>query len=124
MTDVTALCAKVVCEMWSQVVCIKGHAVAQVVSRWLPTAAVWVRGQVRSWICGAQSDTGAGFLRLLQFPLSIIIYHPGLVQQAKKWPVCQEDSFSKSLINPVTNCHSGTMESRTGHPHLEARKTS
>jgi hypothetical protein len=36
--------------------------------------AAWVRAQVRSCgICGAQSGTGAGFLRGLWFPLSIII---------------------------------------------------
>jgi hypothetical protein len=40
-----------------------GHAIAQAVSHWLPTAAA----QVRSWawssgICGGQSGTGAGFL--------------------------------------------------------------
>jgi hypothetical protein len=46
-----------------------GRAVARKVSRWLPTAAarVWSCG-----ICGGQSDTGAGFLRVLRFPLPII----------------------------------------------------
>jgi hypothetical protein len=37
-----------------------GHAIAQAVSRWLPTAVARVRSQVRS--CGGQSGTGAGFL--------------------------------------------------------------
>jgi hypothetical protein len=41
---------------------------------WLPTAAVLVQSQFRSCgICGGQSYTWAGFLRVLQFPLSILI---------------------------------------------------
>jgi hypothetical protein len=49
-----------------------GRAVAQAVSRWLPTAAA--RGRVRAacGVYGEQSGTGAGFLRVLRFPLPII----------------------------------------------------
>jgi hypothetical protein len=44
------------------------------VSRWLPTAAAWVRSWVwSSGICGGQSGAGAGFLRVLGFPLPIFI---------------------------------------------------
>jgi hypothetical protein len=51
-----------------------GRAIAQVLSRRLPTAATQVRAQVRSrGICGRQSGTEAKFLRVLQFPLPIII---------------------------------------------------
>jgi hypothetical protein len=47
-----------------------GCAIAQAVSRRLPTSAAWVRAQVGSCgICGGQSGTGAGFLRVLWFPL-------------------------------------------------------
>jgi hypothetical protein len=47
-----------------------GRAIAQAVSRWLPTAAAWVRSQVRSCgICGGQS----GFLQVLLFPPPILI---------------------------------------------------
>jgi hypothetical protein len=45
-----------------------------VVSCWLPTVAARVRAWVRSCgICGGQSDTGAVFLQVLQFPLPICI---------------------------------------------------
>jgi hypothetical protein len=50
-----------------------GRAIAQVTSCWVPTAAVQFRARVRSCrICGGQYDTGAGFLRVLRFPLPII----------------------------------------------------
>jgi hypothetical protein len=40
----------------------KGRAVAQAVSRWLPTAAARVRVRAACGICGKESGTGAGFL--------------------------------------------------------------
>jgi hypothetical protein len=49
-----------------------GHAVAQAVSRWLPTVAVRVHIRAAHGVCGGQSGTGADFLRVLQFPLPII----------------------------------------------------
>jgi hypothetical protein len=54
-------------------VCVD-RALAQAVSRWLPTTAARVRSQVwSSGICGGQSGAGAGFLRVLQFPLPVFI---------------------------------------------------
>jgi hypothetical protein len=51
-----------------------GRAIAQAVSRWLPTAAARVRARVWSCgICGGQSGDGAAFLRVLRFPLLIFI---------------------------------------------------
>jgi hypothetical protein len=51
-----------------------GRAIARAVSRRLPTAAAWVRTQVRSCeVCGTQSGTRAGFLPIHQFPLPILI---------------------------------------------------
>jgi hypothetical protein len=50
-----------------------GRAVAQAVSRWLPTAATGVHVEAGCGACGGQSGTGAGFLRVLRFPLLIII---------------------------------------------------
>jgi hypothetical protein len=53
---------------------VSGHAISQAVSRWLPTAAARVRARIESCgICGEQSGTGAGFLRILQFLLPIFI---------------------------------------------------
>jgi hypothetical protein len=48
------------------------RAVAQAVSRRLPTAAAWVRVRAACGVCGGQSGIGAGFLRVLRFPLPII----------------------------------------------------
>jgi hypothetical protein len=50
-----------------------GRVVAQTVSHWLPTAAARVRVRSACGVYGAQSGTGAGFLRVLRFPLPIII---------------------------------------------------
>jgi hypothetical protein len=53
---------------------LKCRVIAQAVSRRLPTAAARVRARVRSCgSCGGQSGTGAGFLRVLRFPLPIRI---------------------------------------------------
>jgi hypothetical protein len=53
---------------------MQGRAIAQAVSRRLPTAAARGRAQGRSCgICGEQSGTGAGFLQVLRFPLPILI---------------------------------------------------
>jgi hypothetical protein len=53
---------------------LRGRAIAQAISRPLPTAMPRVRAQVRSCgICDGQSGTEAGFLRVLRFPLSIFI---------------------------------------------------
>jgi hypothetical protein len=46
----------------------EGRAIAQAVSHWLPTVAARVQARSRSHeICGKQSGTGAGFLRVLRF---------------------------------------------------------
>jgi hypothetical protein len=51
-----------------------GRAIAQAVSRWLPTGAARVETWVwSSGICGGQSGAGVGFLRVLRFPLPIFI---------------------------------------------------
>jgi hypothetical protein len=43
---------------------------SEAVSRWLPTVAVRVRVRgLTSGICGGQSTVGAGFFRVLRFPL-------------------------------------------------------
>jgi hypothetical protein len=51
-----------------------GRAIAQAVSRRLPTVAARIRAQFRSCeISGGQSGVEAGFLRVLRFPLPIFI---------------------------------------------------
>jgi hypothetical protein len=50
-----------------------GPAVAQAVSRWLPTAVAWVRVRTACGVCGGQCGTTVGFLRVLRLPLPIII---------------------------------------------------
>jgi hypothetical protein len=50
-----------------------GRAIAEAVTRWLPTSAVRVQSRVwSSGICGGQSGVGTGFLRVLRFPLPFI----------------------------------------------------
>jgi hypothetical protein len=47
-----------------------GRAIAQAASRWLPTAAVrGSRPGRHVGFCGGQSGAGAGFVRVLRFPL-------------------------------------------------------
>jgi hypothetical protein len=50
----------------------QGRALAQAVSRWLPTAAARVRVQATCGVCGEQTGTGTSFLQVLRFPLPII----------------------------------------------------
>jgi hypothetical protein len=58
-----------------------GRAIAQAVSRRLPTAAAQVRVRDRSCgICGGQSGAEVGFLRVLRFPLPIFI--PSIAPQS------------------------------------------
>jgi hypothetical protein len=60
-----------------------GRAIAQAVSRWLPTAAARVRARVwSSGICGGQSGAGADFLRVLRFPMPIFIPPNSLSSQS------------------------------------------
>jgi hypothetical protein len=56
------------------VMAYNGRAIAQAVSRLLPIATARFRARFRSCgICGGQSGTGAGFLRVVLFPLPIFI---------------------------------------------------
>jgi hypothetical protein len=51
-----------------------GRAIAQAVSNRLPTTAALVRAHVKSCgICGGKCGTRADFLRVLRFPLPILI---------------------------------------------------
>jgi hypothetical protein len=64
-----------------------GRAIAEAVSRWLPTAAAWVHSRVwSSGICGGQSGGGQIFSEYFGFPCHSfhqILHphnHPGQVQ--------------------------------------------
>jgi hypothetical protein len=50
-----------------------GRDLAQAVCSWLPNAAARVRIRAACGVCCRHSGTGAGFHRVLQFPLPIII---------------------------------------------------
>jgi hypothetical protein len=59
---------------WVFGLCASSRAIAQAVSRWLPTVAARVRARIWSCgICGGQSGAEAGFLRVLRFALPIFI---------------------------------------------------
>jgi hypothetical protein len=87
---------KMISELWTgkdmEVTRSTGRAIDEAVSRWLHTAAAWVRARVwSSWICGGQSGVGINFLRVLRFPpvslnstkFSILRITRGQVQQAR-----------------------------------------
>jgi hypothetical protein len=75
-----------------------GRAIAQEVSRRLPTATARVRAQDRSCeICGGQSGTGTGFLRVLRFPLPILI-----PPTAPRWSSIVRDPLNRAIIGWLT----------------------
>jgi hypothetical protein len=51
----------------------QNRVVGQAVSRWLHTVAAQVRVRAACGVYGGQSGIEAGFLRVLRFPLPIII---------------------------------------------------
>jgi hypothetical protein len=92
----------------------KGRAIAQAVSRWLPTAATRVRSRVWwSGICGGRGGAGICFLRVLRFPLPILIppnspssQSPGSGTIDQKWPTCRVDLVwtSPPTVRIIKNC--------------------
>jgi hypothetical protein len=86
---------------------ILGRAIAQVVSRRLPTAAARVQARVRSrGICGGQSGTRVGFLRVLRFPLPILIpptaphSSSSIIRDWYNRPNCGDVPSGHSLTSP------------------------
>jgi hypothetical protein len=78
-----------------------GHAITQAVGSWFHTAAARVRARVKSCgICGGQSGTGAGFLRVLRFPLQIFIppIAPQTPSSRTKWTHYHPTKSNKNKI--------------------------
>jgi hypothetical protein len=72
---------------------VLGRAVAQAVTRRLPTAAVRVQSQFKSfWICGGLSGSGAGFLQALRFHLTFRIP-----------PIAPKSSINRGWYNRATS---------------------
>jgi hypothetical protein len=108
--------------------------IAQGVSCRLPTAAARVRSQVRSCgICGRQSGIGAGFLRVLRFPLSILIPptapHSSIIRgwcnrpnigPRNKWtqshltPINKKILALKEKLLQCIQCRSGSIRNKGG----------
>jgi hypothetical protein len=66
-----------------------GHAIADAGSRWLPTAVTLVRVRAACGVCGGQSGTRVGFIRVLRFPLPVIII--SIIIITRGWPQCRVD---------------------------------
>jgi hypothetical protein len=61
--------------IWLQLIRIEGRAIAEAVSRWLPTAATRVQSRVwSSGICGGQIGAGQVFSEYFDFPCHS--FHP------------------------------------------------
>jgi hypothetical protein len=89
-----------------------GRAIAQAVSRWLFTAEALVRARVwSSGICGGQSGAGAGFLRVLRFPLPIFIPLNSLSSQSPR-----PGTIGQSVVDVLSG------PSWTPHPTMRIKK--
>jgi hypothetical protein len=70
--------------------------------------AAWVRSEVRSYsICGGQSDTGAGFLRVLRFPL------PSIQPTAPHSSSIIQGWYNSPMID-ISNCGLGSTPPQKG----------
>jgi hypothetical protein len=92
------------------------RAIAQEVSRRLPTAAARVRAHVKACgICGGQSRTGEGSLRVLRFPLPIIPTAPHSSSIIRGWynrPVSgRRTKWTVSPHSKKTKINDTTMQS-------------
>jgi hypothetical protein len=77
-----------------------GLAIAQAVSRWLPTTVARVRALVLSCgICGGQSGAAAGFLQVLRFPVPIFI--PQIAPESPSSIIW--GWYNRSIVSAVPN---------------------
>jgi hypothetical protein len=85
---------------------------AEAISRWLPTAAAQVQSRVgSSGICGGQSGAGAGFLRVLRFPLPIFI------------PLNNSPLAAKEIVSTIKCMLNKKKKKRSNLYDLERRST-
>jgi hypothetical protein len=95
---------------------IPGRAIAQAVSRRLPTAAVPVRARVRSCgLFGGQSDTGAGFLQVLQFPLPIRTLQLPASNNSSSQGLNRTSPLTNSLTHSLTHSLTNSLHSTALH---------
>jgi hypothetical protein len=89
-------------ETSSPFIFLVGHAIAQVVSLWLPTAAARVRARVRSCrICGGQIGTKAGFLRVRLFmPIFIPQSAPQSSSSSVIWGWYNRPQYQVDSVSP------------------------
>jgi hypothetical protein len=79
----------------------RGHAVAQAVNRWLPTAAARVRVRAACGVCGGESDTGAGFLPSTSVSTVNHSTNFSIIIITRGW-------HSRPLVAAVTSGHNST----------------
>jgi hypothetical protein len=72
------------------------------VRRWLPTTAARVRVRAACGVCGGQSGTGAGFLRVLRF--FFYLDYETIGTAATPGLLCQPRVIMKMMVESMMEC--------------------